>query len=98
MSLGRAAEALETTERYRNRERPVPISSESPSARAARDASGPPYLNGSTAIQRLSSVRTGADSEPEGALASDRDGGTDAADNVSALSSFNSLYTSREVW
>jgi hypothetical protein len=52
-ALRRSAESLATTDKYRNLERPVTISSESPPARAASSVFVSPHLNGSTAIRRL---------------------------------------------
>src|SRR5262245_712504 len=77
----RAAEALVTTERYRNRDRPVPISSESPSARAARSALAPAYLNGSTATDNAAEPAGGVVSR--GALDV---AGEDCSDRLNAIS------------
>src|SRR5271155_2222070 len=62
----RDVELREITLRYEKRESPVTISSDRPSASAVRSALAPLYLNGSTATQNPSSVRSAP--EPSAAV------------------------------
>ena len=83
------------TRRYEKRERPVTISSVSPSANAARSALVPVDLKGSTATQKPSSARA----DPESAVGKAREGvlAMGAFAGVCRARSRNSLLTSRAV-
>src|SRR6185312_7316131 len=90
-----AVEPRAITRRYENRERPVMISSENPSARAFTSALPPEDLNGSTATQNPSSARVAPDAEATPARA----GTLEPVIGRGPLRaiSWNSLLTSRAV-
>src|ERR1017187_9774776 len=70
------------TRRYEKRDRPVTISSDSPSARAFNSTLVPAYLNGSTATQKPSLVRLSPDAVCAGTVTDDVRGDAAAPDGV----------------